>query len=235
VLPLPPRNAVAQAESAVRLREATLKLVELERKPVVSLNSNYSRIAYPSIFLPAFERSNWSVGAAFSMPILTGGRQRADETLARMDVERARLEQRQVEELAALDTRSAWAELVAARGAWEASAGTVQQAVRAFEIATVRFNAGVSTQLELSDSRLLRQQAETNRAQAARNLQVARARVVLLPDLPIGAGSGPGGVSSPAPSGPAAPTTPSAPATTPGGLTQRNAAAVQPGLQTAIR
>jgi outer membrane protein TolC len=96
------------------------------------------------------------------------------------------LQQQQAEELAALDTRSAWAELVAARFAWESTAGTVQQANRAYEIADVRYGAGVSTQLELTDSRLQLQQAEANRALAARDLQVARARVALLPDLPIG-------------------------------------------------
>ena len=95
---------------------------------------------------------------------------------------------RRVEELAALDTRSALAELIAARAAWEATAGTVEQANRAYEIAEVRYEAGVSTQLELSDSRLLLQQAEANRAQAGRDLQVARARIALLPDLPIGVG-----------------------------------------------
>src|SRR5262249_21651967 len=40
-------------------------------------------------------------------------------------------------------------------------------------------------QLELSDSRLLLQQAEANRAQAARDLQVARVKLALLPDLPL--------------------------------------------------
>ena len=57
---------------------------------------------------------------------------------------------------------------------------------RAYEIADVRYGAGVSTQLELSDARVQRQQAEANRALAARDLQVARARVALLPDLPVG-------------------------------------------------
>jgi hypothetical protein len=44
----------------------------------------------------------------------------------------------------------------------------------------------VSTQLELSDSRLLLQQAQANRAQAARDVQTARARVALIADLPLG-------------------------------------------------
>ena len=97
---------------------------------------------------------------------------------------------RQVEELALLDARAAHAELTAARAVFDASAGTIEQATRAYQIAEVRYQSGVSTQLELSDARLLLQQAEANRAQAARDLQVARARVALLPDLPLGLSNG---------------------------------------------
>lgn len=188
---IPDRTVVSEAAVTVRLREASLTLAEAQKKPQVALNSTYSRIAYPSNFLPAFDRSNWSVGATVNIPVLTGGRQRGDEQVARAELEQARLQLRQTQELAALDSRSAWAELIAARAAWEASAGTVQQAARAHEIADVRYRAGVSTQLELSDARLLLQQAEVNRAQAARDLQVARARMALLPDLPIGMTSAP--------------------------------------------
>ena len=188
---LPARTAVAEAATTLRLRESSLALTEAQRRPSASLNSTYSRIAYPSTFFPAFDRANWSVGASVNLPILTGGRQRGDEQVARAELDQARLQLRQVEELAALDTRSAWAELLAARAAWEATAGTVQQAARAYEIADVRFIAGVSTQLELSDSRLQLRQAEANRALAARDLQVARARVALLADLPLGGGAAP--------------------------------------------
>lgn len=190
--PLPGRNAVAEAETAVLAREASLVAVEAERRPSVNLTSNYSRIAYPSGFFPAFDRSNWSIAATVNMPFLTGGRQRGDEMVARADVEQARIQLRQVQELSALDTRSAWAELVAARAAWAATSGTVQQAARAFEIAQVRYQAGLSTQLELSDARLLSQQAEANRALAARDLQVARARAALLPNLPLSVGGASG-------------------------------------------
>ena len=188
---LPPRTVVDEAAAAVRLREASLELTEAQRKPSIGLNSTYSRIAYPSGFAPLFDRTNWSIGASLNLPILTGGRQRGDEQVARAELEQSRVQLRQVEELAALDTRAAWTELMAARAAWEATAGTVQQASRAYEIADVRYGAGVSTQLELSDSRLLLQQAEANRAQAARDLQVARARVALLPDLPVSTGTVP--------------------------------------------
>ena len=201
--PLPGRNAVAEAETAVLAREAALVAVQAERRPSVSLTSNYSRIAYPSGVLPVFDRSNWSVAASVTMPFMTGGRQQGDEMVARADVEQARIQLRQVQELSALDTRSAWAELVAARAAWAATSGTVQQAARAFEIAQVRYQAGLSTQLELSDARLLSQQAEANRALAGRDLQVARARAALLPNLPLSAGgaagAGRGAVPAPQP------------------------------------
>ena len=206
-LPLPERNAVAEAQTTIQSREAALVAVQAERRPTVNLTSNYSRIAYPEVLLPAFNRTNWSIGASVSMPFMTGGRQKGDEMVARADVEQARIQLRQMEELAALDTRSTWAELVAARAAWTATSGTVQQATRAYEIAEVRFQAGLSTQLELSDARLLSQQAEANRAQAARDLQVARARAALLPNLPIGAGTGSAGRGpTPAPSPTPAPT-----------------------------
>ena len=185
------RTAVREVASLVQLREASLRAALAERMPSVSVNSNYSRVAYPSDFFPTRDfRTNWTVGAALTFPILTGGRQRGSEMVARADLAESRLQLQQVRELAELDTRSAQAELTAARAALEASAGTVEQAQRAYEIAEVRFKAGVSTQLELSDARLLLQQAEANRAQAARDLQVARARLALLPDLPIGGSGG---------------------------------------------
>jgi outer membrane protein TolC len=220
---LPERTAVAEAATTVRLREASLKLVEAQKKPSVSLNSSYGRIAYPDNLLPTFNRSNWTVGASMTLPILTGGRQRGDEAVALAELEQAKSQHKQVEELAALDTRSAWADLVAARVAWEATAGTIQQAQRAYQIANVRFTNGVSTQLELSDARLSLQQSEANRTQAARDLQVARARVALLPNLPVSSPSGTGVVS---PRVPVVPSTPSVPTPQPqNGGQIRNASA----------
>jgi outer membrane protein TolC len=189
---LPDRTVVTEAVTTVKLREASLRVVEAQSKPSVSFNSIYARNAYPEGMVPAFDRTNWTVGVSMSMPLMTGGRQKGDEAVALAELEQARHQQRQVEELAALDTRAAWAELVAARASWEATAGTIQQAQRAYQIANVRFTNGVSTQLELSDARLSLQQAEANRTLAARDLQVARARVALLPNLPISTAPGSG-------------------------------------------
>lgn len=229
-LDVPDRWAVAEAEATVRLREASLASVEAQRRPAVSLNATYSRVAYPSGLLPAFDRTNWSIGASVSLPILTGGRQRGDELIARAELDQARAQREQTEELAELEWRSALAELAAARAAWEATAGTVEQAARAYAIAEVRYGAGVSTQLELADARLQLQQAEANRAQAARDLQVARARVALLPSLPIGGLGGGAAAPRPAVSAPVVPQVPTAPPAVPGQFTRASSPSLQPAM-----
>ena len=198
------RTAIEEAMTAVTLQEASLALTQAQGRPSVSLTSNYGRVTYPSGPVWGFSalRTNWTIGASLQIPLLTGGRQQADERTTEANVEAARIRLRQVEKMAELDRQTALAELLAARATWDATAGTVQQAGRAYEIADVRYRAGVSTQLELADSRLLLQQSEANRAQAARDLQVARARIALLPNLPIGTGA-PGGAPRMPPATPA--------------------------------
>ena len=220
------RLAVREADAVQRLREASYRLTEAQRRPSVSLTSIFGRVAYPSAFFPTWsdQRTNWTVGAAMQWPVLTGGRQRADEAVARAEVEAARIQTRQAGELAALDAQAAWAELVASRASWDASAGTVEQAARAYQIAETRYDAGVSAQLELADARLLLVQAETNRAQAARDLQVARARMALLPDLPLGTLAAQPIMSAPIAPTPARPASQGSP-----GATLTSAAATQPG------
>jgi outer membrane protein len=196
------RTAVREVGALVQLREASLRATLAERRPSVAVNSTFGQVAYPSDLFPLGGfNTNWTIGATVNVPILTGGRQRGSEMVARAELDASRLQLQQVRELAALDTRSAQAELTAARAALDASAGTVEQAIRAYEIADVRYRAGVSTQLELADARLLLRQAEANRAQAARDLQVARARLALLPELPIGSAPGGAAASGPPASG----------------------------------
>ena len=180
---------VRQAETLVRIREAGVTLARAERRPSVSLASAFGQVGYPSDgFLPSANdfRTNWTIGATVQVPIFNGFRLRANEVAARADLTDAEARLRQARELTLLDAASARQELTAAEAVWRAGEGTVQQAQRAYEIAELRYREGVSTQLELSDSRLALQSAQATRAQAARDVQLARARVALLPDLPVG-------------------------------------------------
>jgi outer membrane protein TolC len=182
------RASVRQAFEAVRAAEGTEQSVRGSALPELKLSSTYARLGYPDDVFPSWSDfvSDWTVSLGVTVPLFTGGRLSGQKAVARADAEEARLRLRQARELAALDNRSTAATLEAAEAAWAASAGVVSQAQRAYEIAEVRYREGLSTQTELGDARVQLQQALANRAQSARDLQVARVRTALLGDLPVG-------------------------------------------------
>lgn len=214
------RASVRQAAEAVRAQEGLDQASRAQRLPALTLSSQYTRIGYPSRGLPAWNEflTDWNIALGLQVPIFTGGRISGDRTQARAAVAEAKLRHQQVTKAAALDGYNAVAQRDAALAAWAASEGTANQAARAYQIAELRFREGVSTQTELLDARLALQQAETNRAQAARDLQVAKVRLALLADLPLGS----------ADAGPAMPTTGSAPSQT---QAAPSAATATPGNQ----
>ena len=186
----PLRLAVAQVGNEVKVAEQSVAVARAERKPAIAFRSDYGLVDYPDA-VPNFTdwRQNWTLGVALSLPILDGGRIKANEAIARAGVEEASANLRLARELDALDRASTRSDLTAARAEWEASGSTIQQAQRAYEIAELRFSEGLSTQLELSDARLQLAQSQVTRAEAARNLQVRRIRFALLPALPLVAAS----------------------------------------------
>jgi outer membrane protein TolC len=185
------RTAVSQAELGVKASEEGVVIADAQRKPAIALQSVAGLVNYPSVF-PGVEdwRKNWTVSLGVQLPILTGGRIKAEQNIARADLDSAKAQLQLTKELSDLDDASARASLGAARADWEVAGGTIQQATRAYEIAELRFREGLSTQLELSDARLLLAQAQVNRARAARDLQLTRVRLALLPELPLGTGAG---------------------------------------------
>jgi outer membrane protein TolC len=190
------RSVVRQSEENVRAQESLLRVARGERLPSVALTSQYQRLYFPQNGFPDLSQAlqNWTVGASVSFNLFSGGRIRGGELIARANVDEARAQLQQVRELAALDARVALNLLAEAEATWAASQGTVEQASRAYRIDQIRYREGISTQTELGQSRILLQQATANRAQAARDLAVARMRLALLRDLPLQlGGQGQGG------------------------------------------
>jgi len=181
------RAPVRQAAENVTAQKNAVTVARAERIPSLSLTSAFGRVAYPSGIFPSWSdfRSNWTVGGSLTLPIFTGGNIRGDEQIASAGLHQARAQLQQTRELAELDARNALNRLRAAQAQMNASRGTAQQAARAYQIATVRFREGISTQTELNDAQIQLQQAQANRATAARDLQVARMRLALLRDLPL--------------------------------------------------
>lgn len=185
------RAPVRQASAAVEAAEQQLKASKASRLPSLGITSTYQRLAYPANGIPKSLGDfypNWTVGLGLSFPFFTGGRVKGEILAAQAGVVEAQQRLEQAKEGASLDARQSIAQLAQAEESWLASIGTSEQATRAYSIAEVRYREGISTQIELSDSRVQLQQALANRARAARDLQVARIRLKLLRDLPLGAG-----------------------------------------------
>ena len=181
------RAAVRQANEAVKAQEALLRAARGERLPSISLVSQYGRVAYPQSGVPDWSSfvTNWTVGVQLQVPLFVGGRLHGDALVAQANLDEAKARRDQAREYAALDALTALTQLRQAEASWQASAGTAEQASRAYSIAELRYREGISTQTELSESRLLLQQSAANRAMAARNLQLARVKLALLKDLPL--------------------------------------------------
>jgi outer membrane protein TolC len=184
------RATVRQLDEALTAQEAQRRIARSEYLPNLTLSTSYGRVAFPNAGVPNWNQfvNNWTVTVGASMPLFTGGRIRGENTVAQANVAEAKARLQQTREFASLDARQAVAQLQQAVATLAASGGTAEQATRAYSIAEVRFREGLSTQLELTESRLLLQQARANRAQAARDFQVARLRLTLLKDLPLGSG-----------------------------------------------
>jgi outer membrane protein len=181
------RAPVRQASEAVEAQRGLLRVARGQRLPQLALTSQYAQLAFPDKVSPFGSDfvSDWTISLGLQLPIFTGGRIGGDVAVARANLNQAELRLQQARELAEVDARNAIIQLDAAQAGWQASAGTVEQAGRAYQIAELRYREGISTQTELLDSRIQLQQAQASRARAARDLQVAKVRIALLPALPI--------------------------------------------------
>ncbi len=181
------RSPVRQAAEAEKLQDVLTGVTRAERWPTVTLTSKFAQLAYPSRGLPGTGDflTDWNLAVTLSVPLWTSGRIGGDIMVAEASLIQARVRHRQARDFAAVESREAIRRLEAGLASWQATQGTVEQARRAYQIAEVRYREGISTQTELSDARILLQQAEANRAIAARDVAVARTRLRLLSDLPL--------------------------------------------------
>lgn len=187
------RSTVRQATAQLAAAEKALTAARLARLPAVQLSSTYQRFAYPpdGTFLPSdFDLyfPNWTVSLGLSFPVFNGGLTSGQKMVAQANVAEARARLEQTRDGAELDAVLAINAYEQAAAAYQAAVGTDAQAARAYAIAEVRFNEGISTPVELTEARVQLEQSRLQRVTTARDLEVARMRLALLKDLPLAVG-----------------------------------------------
>lgn len=183
------RAPIRQAGESARISDASVAMARADGLPSLGASASVGWVSYPSTVFPIGKDKPWyssiSASVALNVPIFSGGRVYGALRRARADAASAQARVDQTAELADLDTSQAHATLEAASAQWDATEGAVEQARKAYGIAELRFAEGVSTQIELSDARLQLERALVNRAQAARDLALARTRLALIGSLPL--------------------------------------------------
>lgn len=165
------RPVLAAAEASVRVQEQLLRAAKADRWPTLSVSSTFSEQAFPTEVFPFGQqfRRNWNAAVKISVPLFNGLRTEGTVARYRAQLERAIASRDGVREQAALDLVQTRGELRRTQVLLLARRETVQQATQAQHIAQVRYTNGLATQLEVSDARLLLQQAQVNEAQAMRD------------------------------------------------------------------
>jgi outer membrane protein TolC len=170
------RAAVAAAQANVEFRREAVTVYHGDYYPTLALSSSYGGQAYPTGTFPsglsAFRR-NWTASLTLSVPLFDGLRTHGVVQQAQAELARAEAQLSQTREGVQIEIEQARAEVVRAQALVVARHETVGQASRAQHLATVRYDNGIATAIEVSDARLALEQASVNEAQATRDYLLA--------------------------------------------------------------
>lgn len=208
--PDPVRPVERAAELTVEARREGIRIARADLLPTIStfFQTGYTALpasnGFPTIWgstssanCPAgspatrvCQNNGWfpdrTFGVQVQWPLFDGLRAKGNIDLAQAQERVARLQLSQERERVAVERARARAEYVRAEAAFEAQRQNVDEADEAFRIASLRFERGLSTQLEVSDAQLLLLTARTNAARATIDYylaaaELARARGVEIP------------------------------------------------------
>jgi len=173
------RAALRALDEEVAARQSAVRIAQADRLPTLGMAANFAYQAFPSQIQP-FDtdwRRDWSLTFQASVPLFDGFRTRGQIDQARAELRLTELRRTQVRQGLDIELEAALGEFEAARAQIEARRATVGQARRTLELAELRFRSGLATQLDISNARLLLEQARVNEAQALFNYVNALARL----------------------------------------------------------
>ncbi|MBK6486973.1 MAG: TolC family protein [Gemmatimonadetes bacterium] len=158
--------------------------------PTVWGNASNANCPAGSLPTRVCQNNGWfpdrTFGVQVQWPLFDGLRAKGNIDLAQAQQRVARLQLAQEREQVAVERARARAEFVRAEASYDAQRENVGEADEAFRIASLRFERGLATQLEVSDAQFLLLTARTNAARATIDYylaaaELARARGVDIP------------------------------------------------------
>ena len=191
-----PRAAVRSAEFTATARRASIRVARADLLPQLNLSFNLGYLALPTLngfpmvmgrVVPsacppgstasACQNNGWfpdrNFTLTFSWNVFDGLRAKGNLDLAQAQAEIADISLTQAREAAVLDVSRARNELTRATAAFSARQENSAQADEAYQLAELRFQRGLSTQLEVSDAQYALLTARSTEIRATFDLYLA--------------------------------------------------------------
>jgi len=169
------RPEMQQARLGVELAEHTVQLIAKQDDPVLSLSATTDWTANTSTFSP--NKTTYTYGASVTWPIWTGGVTKAKVAQAKDDLATAKQNLEQAKLGVTLDVRTAALGVIESSERVGTAHANVVQAEEALSLARARYQAGVSTEVEVISAEAALTQALTNEVNARYDFLSAKAQL----------------------------------------------------------
>ena len=168
------RPEVKQSGLNELIGEKQLSIAKTQNLPDLAFFSNY-QISH-SERLTEMNRI-WSLGLQINVPIFDGFASRAGVKQSESTLRQLNLSSKQIKSSVEFEVRSSYLALLEAKTLIDVQKETVAQAEESLSIATLQFQTGIITTVELTETQLALLQAKVNRLQAQHDYVVGFARL----------------------------------------------------------
>ncbi|MBQ2374715.1 MAG: TolC family protein [Alistipes sp.] len=176
-------STMQQFEIQEKMLKQALKVKRAANLPSLAFSIGYNYVAMDET--TNFLHYNWnpySVAAlSLNVPIFAGGKRRAEIQQAKIDVENIQLQRENTERQLRTAVMSYYSNMLTNVKQYHASAQTISQAKRGYDIAVKRYDVGGGTLVDIDNSQLAYTQAELSRSTAIYNYlvnQVSMAKIL---------------------------------------------------------
>lgn len=171
------RPELAELRARIAAAQAAIDLARAGTRPIVAASGGPSYGNLAGTTGAGTVTSGWSVTLSATLTLFDGNltQERIREAVVR--AEQLKVTEAQLRQAIELEVRRALLTYASAAEELTTAERTIEQAQEGLRIASVRFAAGVSTNLEVVQAQAALSQAEVNRIQALYNINVARAQL----------------------------------------------------------
>ncbi|MBA4072368.1 MAG: hypothetical protein C0497_11110 [Gemmatimonas sp.] len=172
------RPAVQAEEQQVRIASEIVKQAIAAYIPSLDFRMSLGRIRYPREVFALNGRewlTDWNASVTLTVPLFNGMQRGADLSQAHVGLQQERYRLAQLREAVQMQYEQALGERTRAAADITARRRTAEQAQRVHDLTVLRYDQGLATHLDVSDSRLALLMARANFAQAVAEYHIADA------------------------------------------------------------